>query len=349
MRLDRLSAVLIGWLAVLAAWTLPATALEIEERLVLEAQTPRSVLRILSTADRAPFEPILKAFQAENPDVTIDYTIAGTSDVMKAVSEDGAVFDLVISSAMDLQTKLANDGFARTYRSAATDSLPDWARWRDQLFAFTQEPVVLILSDAAFAGQVVPTTRDELIELLRDEPERFMGKVGTYDVRTSGFGYLMATQDSRVSEAIWRLLEVIGRLDARLYCCSGDMLRDIRSGKLAVAYNVLGSYAAAELRETGGFRIVHMKDFANVMLRTVLILDRAENVADAQRMVDFLATLGRRPDVVAASGLPPIDDAALRGNVALRPIRLGPGLLVYLDRLKRRSFLRNWEASITQE
>ena len=39
----------------------------------------------------------------------------------------------------------------------------------------------------------------------------------------------------------------------------------------------------------------------------------------------------------------------LRDNVALRPIRLGPGLLVFLDRLKRRTFLRNWEASITQE
>ena len=66
-------------------------------------------------------------------------------------------------------------------------------------------------------------------------------------------------------------------------------------------------------------------------------------------MVDFLVTLRRRPKVVAASGLPAIDDAALNDNVALRPIRLGPGLLVFLDRLKRRAFLRNWEASITQE
>lgn len=346
MRLAGLSAFLIAGLLVLGT---SARAFEVEERLTYPAASERSVLKILSTADRAAFEPIILAFQSENPGVTIDYTIAGTTDVMKAVAEEGAVFDLVISSAMDLQTKLANDGFAQGYRSAATAALPDWARWRDQLFAFTQEPVVLILSEAAFAGQESPATRDALIELLRDQPERFRGKVGTYDVRTSGFGYLMATQDARVSENVWRLLEAMGRLDARLYCCSGEMLRDIRSGSLSVAYNVLGSYAAAEQRELGGFRIVQMEDFANVMLRTVLISGAAENLQDARIMVDFLTTLGRRLDVVAASGLPAIDDAELRDNVALRPIRLGPGLLVFLDRLKRRTFLKNWEASMTQE
>jgi iron(III) transport system substrate-binding protein len=327
----------------------PSSSFEIEEHIVYEAAAPASVLRILSTADREAFEPIVEAFQAENPAITVDYTIAGTTDVMKAIYDEGAVFDLVISSAMDLQTKLANDGFALGYRSAATDALPDWARWRSQLFAFTQEPVVLILSDAAFQGQPVPTTRDDLIDLLRENPERFRGKVGTYDVRISGFGYLLATQDARVSENIWRLLEAMGRLDARLYCCSGDMLRDIRSGELSVAYNVLGSYAAAQQKQAGGFSIVEMSDFANVTLRTVLIHRDAGNVRDAAAMVDFLVTLGRRPDVVAASGLPAIDDAALRDNVALRPIRLGPGLLVFLDRLKRKTFLRNWEASITQE
>ena len=326
-----------------------ASAFEVEEQILYQGRSDGSTLKVLSTADREAFEPIILAFQTEFPSVSVDYTIASTSDVMKAVSEEGAIFDLIISSAMDLQTKLANDGFAQTYSSSETDALPSWARWRDQLFAFTQEPAVLVLSDAAFAGRQIPTSRDELIELLRDQPERFRGKVGTYDVRISGFGYMMATQDARVSENIWRLLEAMGRLDARLYCCSGDMLRDIRSGELFVAYNVLGSYASAQKEQLGGFQIVEMNDFANVMLRTALILNTAENVEDAQAMVDFLVTLRQRPDVVAASGLPSIDDAALRDNVALRPIRLGPGLLVFLDRLKRRTFLKNWEASITQE
>ncbi len=345
MRLSYLPAAIVAALTFVNA----AVAFDIEERAIYPAPNPETELRIISTADRAVFEPILLAFQAENQTVSIDYTIASTTELMKAVHDEGEVFDLVISSAMDLQTKLANDGFARTYRSPPTDALPDWAKWRNQVFAFTQEPATLILSEKAFPDDNYPTSRDELIELLRDQPDRFRGKIGTYDVRTSGFGYMMATQDARVSENFWRLLEVMGRLDTRLYCCSGNMLRDIRNGELSIAYNVLGSYAQAQLADGGGYRIVLMSDFANIMLRTVVMPSTAENVTDAQTMIDFLVSLESRPDLVAASGLPAVDADALQSNVALRPIRLGPGLLAFLDRLTRRNFLRNWEASITQE
>lgn len=337
-------------LAVALSWfSFASHAYEIEEQVLYEAPSGGSLLTIISTADRAVFEPIILAFQEANPTISVDYTITGTTELMKAVSVENAQFDLVISSAMDLQTKLANDGFARSYTSPATQALPDWAKWRDQLFAFTQEPAVLIVSKDAFPSDEIPTSRDALIALLRNEPDRFRGRIGTYDVRTSGFGYLMATQDARVSETFWRLLEAMGRLETKLYCCSGAMLRDVREGKLALAYNVLGSYAEAQASEGDGVEIVVMRDFANIMLRTALITTTASNAEDAEIMVDFLARLKGRPDLVDASGLPPIDNAALQDDIALRPIRLGPGLLVFLDRLKRASFLRNWEASITQD
>lgn len=335
--------------AVLSCLSCAAHAYEIEDQILYEAPSHESLLTIISTADKDVFEPIILAFQEQNPTITIDYTITGTTELMKAVTEEEAQFDLVISSAMDLQTKLANDGYARTYSSPATQALPDWAKWRDQLFAFTQEPAVLIVSNEAFPDGNIPTSRGDLIALLRDAPERFRGRIGTYDVRTSGFGYLMATQDARISETFWRLLEAMGRLEARLYCCSGDMLRDVRDGKLALAYNVLGSYAEAQATPGDGIEIVVMRDFANIMLRTALITTDAANPQDAETMIDFLVRLGDREDLIKASGLPPIDDSALQDNIALRPIRLGPGLLVFLDRLKRDSFLRNWEASITQD
>ncbi len=325
-----------------------ASAFEVEDRRLFEASPQRSVLKVISTADLDVFTPIIRAFQADNPGIAVDYTVTGTTDLMGAIHDEGAQFDLAISSAMDLQTKLVNDGFAQPY-TAPANVLPDWAIWRDHLFAFTQEPAVLVVSDRFFAPGEAPRNRDELITLLRENPDRFRGRIGTYDVRTSGFGYLVATQDSRNSEAFWRLMEVMGRLDAKLYCCSGDMIRDVASGELGLAYNVLGSYAASQLQSTKGFRIVPLSDFVNVMLRTSLIPANAENVEDARTMVDFLSGLNRRADLVTASGLPGIDSTALQENPSLRPIRFGPGLLVFLDQLKRQNFLRSWESSLVQE
>lgn len=322
---------------------------EIEDQRFYPAEPQRAVLTIISTADLDVFEPIIVAFQAENPGLAVDYTVTGTSNLMQAIFYEGALFDLAISSAMDLQTKLANDGFAQSYDAPAAGTLPPWAVWRNQLFAFTQEPAVLIVSDAFFGPDDAPRNRDELIEILRTDPARFQGRIGTYDLRISGLGYLIATQDSRNSEAYWRLMEVMGRLDAQLYCCSGAMIRDVASGKLALAYNVLGSYAESQIATTNGFRIIELTDFVNVMLRTALIPKTAENVDGARAMVDFLTTLNTRPDLVAKTGLPAINTASLQANTALRPIRFGPELLVFLDQLKRRNFLRSWENSLVQE
>ncbi|MGR3662586.1 MAG: ABC transporter substrate-binding protein [Paracoccaceae bacterium] len=327
----------------------PVAAFEIEDQRIYSADPERAILRIISTADLDIFDPILRAFQEQNPGISIDYSVAETTELMKAIYDEGAAYDLVISSAMDLQTKLANDGFVQSYSSAVTSELPGWAKWRDQLFAFTQEPAVLIVSDAFFTPETTPQNRDALIALLRESPDRFAGRIGTYDVRRSGFGYLVATQDSRNSEAFWRLMEVMGRLDAQLYCCSGEMIRDVASGKLALAYNVLGSYAASQMATMQGFQIVELTDFVNVMLRTALIPVNARNVEGARDMIDFLSVLNARPDLVAATGLPAIDITSLQENTAFRPIRFGPGLLVFLDQMKRRNFLRNWENSLLQE
>ena len=346
MRFPNFSAYLI--LSILV-WASTVFGYEIEDRRLYSADQERAVLKIISTADLDAFDSLIVAFQLEHPGLSVDYTVVGTSDLMQAIYHEGEVFDLAISSAMDLQTKLSNDGYTQTYVSPAADSLPNWAIWRDQLFGFTQEAAVLIVSESFFEDSVIPTNRDELIAILRANPERFQGRIGTYDIRTSGFGYLIATQDSRNSESFWRLMEVMGRLDAQLYCCSSEMIQDVASGKLALAYNVLGSYAASQQEATTGFKIIELSDFTNVMLRTALIPNSAENVKDAQSMIDFLITLNERPDLVQSSGLPAIDPATFQANTALRPIRFGPGLLVFLDQLKRINFLRSWESSLVQE
>ncbi|WP_299829120.1 ABC transporter substrate-binding protein [uncultured Roseobacter sp.] len=305
-------------------------------------------LRILSTADADVFEPIIAAFQALHP-IPITYDVASSAQVMTALYDENATYDLAISSAMDLQTKLANDGLAQRYSSDATAALPPWAKWRDRVFAFTQEPAVLVLNAQAFEALDIPKNREGLIALLRDHPQVFDGRVGTYDVRVSGLGYLFATQDSRNTESFWRLTEVMGRLNTRLYCCSGEMINAVAQGELALAYNVLGSYAQARLQDTPGIVIVEMDDFVSVMLRTAVIPQTAEAPQAAGLMIDFLAAMRLRPDLATATGLPPVVSGAGEDENVIRPIRLGPGLLVFLDRLRRDTFLRSWVSSIEQE
>ena len=73
-----------------------------------------------------------------------------------------------------------------------------------------------------------------------------------------------------------------------------------------------------------------------MMLRTAVILKTATAPDVAGLFVDHLLR--------GAWGAPPAKEVA----EYTRPIPLGPGLLVFLDRLKRRQFLAEWTNAIEQ-
>jgi iron(III) transport system substrate-binding protein len=266
----------------------PAAGFEIEEHLRIAGAAPVATVSILSTTDSVTARPLLEAFLAEHPDLTVDYVVASTLSVQQAIVEEGAAFDLVISSAMDLQVQLANDGYVLPQTPDTAESLPHWAHWRDLVYGFALEPVVIVVSTKAFAGRTPPRTRRELIELLRDNPERFRERIGTYDPAISGAGYLFATQDAGLGNTFWRLAEVMGRLDAQLYCCSGEMIRDLAEGRIDIAYNVVASYALAQANRDRGLVVVEPEDFTLLLIRTALVPTTARRPDLGAEVLSFL-------------------------------------------------------------
>ncbi|MGV6847338.1 MAG: ABC transporter substrate-binding protein [Marinibacterium sp.] len=333
---------------ILLVWVTSALGLEIEEETWFRGSGSGGELHIISTTDTDVFAPLIRAYQSRVPGVSIRYVVASSQELFRAVAGGDARFDLAISSAMDLQMKLVNDGHARPHISSATARLPGWAIWRDQLFAFSQEPVVMAVSLAAMGGLPVPKTRGELIELLRNHPDQFAGRIGTYDPRTSGAGYLFASQDARRSDAYWRLSEVMGGLDPLLYGSTGAMIDDLMAGRLTLAYNVLGSYLSRRLSNWPGGEMVALRDYTLVLLRTAFVPISAENPGQGNAFLDFLISEDGQRLIAGETGLPRIDETALAADPHLRPIRLDSGLLVYVDPVKRQNFLSEWTAAVVQ-
>lgn len=336
----------IGLTLLLAA---RAVAFQIEEERVFPASgTEGATLSILSTTDTSVLLPVILAFQARNPGITVHYTVASSQDVFAAIEAENKAFDLVISSAMDLQMKLANDGFTVPHSSPQTARVPPWAHWQDHLYAFAQENVVLLISRKDLGPLPLPQTRRDLIELLRENPDLFRGRIGTYDPAASGAGYLFATQDTRQSDSFWRLAEVMGGLASKLYVSTNDMIDDIEAGRLAVVYNALGSYAGPRLAHDPDVAIVELQDYTLTLLRTAVIPKSADAPLLGASFLDFLLSRDGQTAIGETAGLPPIDEAALAARPYLRPMRLDPGLLVFLDKIKRAGFLEEWNAALNR-
>ena len=337
-------------LGLILVQALGAPAAEFEADTVFPAggaETAR--LSILATTDIVVFAPVVEGFQRANPGVAVRYAMIGSADLYDILAPgEPAGFDLAISSAMDLQMKLANDGLALPHPVADPAALPRWARWQDRLFAVTQEPVGILVSRAALGDLPPPRSRQDLVALLRDHPDRFAGRIGTYDPAASGAGYLFATQDARLSDTFWRLAEQMGGLNPRLYASTGEMIDDVTAGRLAVAYNVLGSYAAPRVAANPDLLLVEPEDHTLTLLRTAHVPKGAARPDLAGRFIDYLLSAEGRRALRDGAGLPPVDAAALARAPHHRPIRLDPGLLVFLDPLQRQRFLAEWSAAILQ-
>src|SRR5690606_10511927 len=116
-------------------------------------------------------DPMLSSFQRRFPHVAVRYEEFLTSEihdrVVRETDAGQSTADGVFSSAMDLQIKLANDGYAQQTNLPLSDSWPRWANWRNTAYALTYEPVVFVYHKPSFAHDLPPTTRGDLEQWLR--------------------------------------------------------------------------------------------------------------------------------------------------------------------------------------
>ena len=301
-------------------------------------------LRVLGTTDIAAFAPLLEAFAAAVPELRVEYEQWSSNalfvEAAAACGRDAAVADLIVSSAVDQQVRLVNDGCARPHVSVATAALPPEMNWRNELFGVTREPAVIVYNRDAVPEAEAPRSRFDLIDLLRPEHGRYVGRVATYDIESSGLGYLFAFADSQAATTFGSLLEALSRSRAEATCCSREILDGIAEGRYLIAYNVLGSYALDRAASDPRIVVVAPEDYTLVLSRAAMIPRAAENPTGAGLLVDFmLSDPGRAalatthllmPDGSDETGGLPEGDAS-----RYRQIRLSPALLLGLDARKR--------------
>lgn len=333
-----------------------ASAPAAETRFAAPSGDTSNQLVISSVTDLVAIRPLIAGFQKHNPDVSITYseTTSNTLDarITRACRDHRFLADLVISSAVAQQVRLVNDGCSQVIDSQMIGRLPEWARWRNELVALTLEPAVIVYNKRTLAASEIPDNRFKLVDLLR-QSTRFKGRIGTYDIVSSGVGYLFAFEDAVQATTWGRLLESFGRNSVQLFCCTADILDRVADGRLDIGYNVLGSYALARQAADPDLGIVFPSDYTLALGRAALIPRDARNPSAATRFLDFaLSDAGRRilendsHLLSSIDGIRALTRIAGGDDQAIRPIALSPALLVALDKAKRTMFLNQWRQSV---
>lgn len=318
---------------------------------------PSSQLVIYGAADYPAIRPLFQAFQARFPDISITYHEFNTREMyQRLVEKTHKGPDLVLSSAMDLQIKLVNDGYAQPYQSKETDALPAWAKWRSEIFGFTYEPAVIVVNTSFLAGEVLPRSRSELLHLIREKSAELYGRLGTLDIERVGLGYLTWANDRQASGSYGRILEAFGSHQARRFPSSSSLLKALDRGDTFIGYNLLGSYAIAAAKKSSNIAVIIPEDYTALVMRTVFMPKKATHIENAKTFIDFLLSRNGQQVLADKGSLFPIREDVVGEQTAsnllrtsqsrFTPIPLGPSLLVLTDKSKRELIIEEWEASM---
>ena len=336
--------------------------------IIERAQREGSVVVYAST-DLAVAQPLIHAFEARYPGIRVRYADLNTLELNHRFLAETAALgstrprrdadyaDVLWSTAMDLQIKLVNDGYAQRYDSPERGGLPGWAVWRDEAWGTTFEPAVIVYNRKHFDGTHVPGSRSGLARLLQEHAPQWRGRIVTYDVERSGVGYLLAQQDARMGSEFWYLAQALGRAGVKLSASTADMIERIASGELVLGYNLLGSYALSLMERGAAIGVIAPRDYTLVMSRVAFIARQSPRPNAARLWLDFvLSRYGQAQLGKSTSQLYTIhtdtdsehtaQTLAERLGYALKPISVGPGLLAAQDAMRKQVFLARWREAL---
>lgn len=296
--------------------------------------------------------PVLEAFRRRHPDVDIrlhDMNSTRIASEVSALADHGKPGpDVVWSSAMDVQVKLINDGYAATYKSPHRDGMPDGSVWRNQGFGITAEPIIFAYNRRLLPAEFVPRSHDDLIRLLETSPAVFRDRVALYDAERSGVALLQLSADTQIFPDAWRMMDALGDSRPRIDTSGQRIMSQLASGKKVFAFNINQSYAQTWTATHPDIGLVTPSDYHLSISRVAFIPRNATHPYSARLFLDFLMSREGQ-QAVARSGLHPVRSDAVQPAPAadgVRPLRVGPALLANLDRLRRERLLARWREAM---
>ena len=327
---------------------------------VIAAAKKEGKVVVYSALDTKAAQPLVRDFNALYPDVKVEYNDMNSTELYnrfiaeQASGQGGA--DVMWSSSMDLQVKLVDEGHAMAYASPESKAIPAWANYKSMAYGTTFEPAVFVYNKRLVTGDQIPQDHASFAKIVSANPEKYKGKVTTYDIEKSGVGFMFVAQDYKEFKGMDDLVHAFGASGYRVYSSTGNMLEKTSSGEHLLGYNVLGSYAFTRAKKDASLGVVVPKDYALVLSRVMFIGKGAKNPNAAKLWLDYI--LSKRGQTIIADqaelfaireDIPGEHTAgALKKQYGdkLKPIPVSSEITATLDQKKRLDFIAHWKQAL---
>ena len=322
--------------------------------LVEESKNEKEGLLVYSIMGESNWAPVLKAFNAKYPWITVTTLDLGTTEGFERYYTESAggarTGDMIITSAPGEWQEFIAKGELEVYTPASAEGLPDFAKLADGVYAVSTDPFIIIWNKQLVSTP--PSTLDDIAKLAADPA--YNGKFTTYDVEKNGTGHALNWfWIKKRGDAGWATLEAIGKSNVNMQTSAGNMVKAVLAGEASVGYFVSGISVFPKFPDADAVMgWSYDKSGQVVVVRGMGITKKASSPASAKLMMEFiLSSEGQlawseggltayRPDVAgqAEHHLQGIIDAVGADNV----------IYFYFDpdmasAANRQAFVDNWK------
>ena len=313
------------------------------------AQTAENRLILYSAAERQYCTPLLDGFSARHPAIEVEFvfgiSVALHERYLAEIAGNRPGPDLFWSSAMDRQMELVLEGHALPHRSPEAKTLPQGAAYRDLAWATTVEPLLTLVNRDLFDTRLPAGSLAEMTAALRSAPDRFRHRVACYDIERNGLGFLALLHESRRSAEFDAFMQVLAACRPKTFGSNPALVEEVASGRAALGYHVLASYALRAVREHPSLAIASSHVAPLAVSRVAFIPNRAPHPEAARLFMDYLLS-PEGQQRLGDAGLFPIRRQPGDKAEAVTPIPIDRGCGDLLDRERRSRFLSRWHAAV---
>lgn len=281
-------------------------------------ESASSSLTIYTVTGPEVTEPLVEAFEAEYPDISLEIiTSAGTGELMARVESEASnpLGDVVWGGSTENYDAMPEGIFASVELendAAMIVSDPNSA-WHatDLLYQ-----VIVVNTDRVPDQGQWPASMEDLL----DPSWKDLGGIGFATPRSSGTTYSLLA--AMVAEYGWEYVEAF-LPNAVLLDGSAAMFNGTRSGEYAAGF-INEDLAATWAADGSAIEVIYPNDVVSNQVGAAAVIEGTKNQENAETFVNFLMSeqgqqvisesAGRRPartDVAPPAGLPAADDLVL--------------------------------------
>ena len=310
-------------------------------------------LVVYSAAEKKYCMGLLDGFHQRYPGIEVEFrdgiSVALHERYLATLAAGKPEADVLWSTAMDLQMGLVLAGDALPHRSPEAHALPDGAVYRDMAYATTVEPLMTLVNRDRFDMCIPAGSIAELTAALTSDPVRFHGRLASYDIERNGLGFLALLHESRRGAEFNAFMQVLAECKPKVFGSNPELVEEVASGRAALGYHVLGSYALRAVRANPSLAIAASNVPPLAVSRVALISSCAPHPNAAKLFLDYLLSRDGQQQLLKA-GLFPVrkepDSRVPNDTNVVEPIRIDQGCGELLDQERRRKLLRQWQAAV---